>query len=763
MNRCDFSSVIKIIQEHISAGNFLNQIDLVYNLFEHFINENVDFDFDYGQTCHWINGAVPVSPRIAKFYLDNKNAEYLSRNIKTNIIPLFYDTAMTEMNLYSLVIADMSISEQKRTELTHGYPYNDKAYIADFFGRVIIFAINRKFEKRSNKALTVSSMLSPITNDVIFDGMLPKQCKYFCGRDNDISKLHELLSDMNKIFIGGIAGIGKSEFVKAYANIHKKDYTNILYFNYTESLQNMIADMDFADDMPDEDNAVRFKKHNRFLRSLREDTLIIIDNFNTSASKEPLLDVILKYNCKVIFTTRNKFECAYTYKLKEISDVNILADFAGKFYSDIENNRDTVIKIIKAVHSHTLSVELSARLLQKGILEPNELLERLHENGANPETADKIGVTKDGINTKATYYNHIHTLFELYTLDDEMQGIMRCMTYIPSCGIRAKMFAKWLELPDMNSINDLIETGFIQNILADKISLAPMINDITVEDLKPSVSNCKIMLTSIQQICLCHGEDISYSKILFETIEKIISRSKNDDTEFYIRFIEDAFSYMEKYKYENGMRLIVSEIERFKAELQPNDIALLYDCQSAVEAMFGTSLKKAIELSKKAVAACISEGNFHLAANLNMNLGYYYHMNGDLENAKLFMEKGMKFMSEHNELNNDIIIMLHNYSNLMSDCGEPLKAVRAMKKCAEMIKENHTDMCSDYADLYFDIGIIYSQFDEIRKAEDFFKEAFRVYKNIYGEEDSSYIEKRDEMISYLKNINSDYSNLLAVI
>ena len=760
MNRCDFSSVIKIIQEHISAGNFLNQIDLVYNIFEHFINENIDFDFDYGQTCRWINGAAPVSPRIAKFYLDDKNSEYLSRNINTNIIPLFYDTAMTEMDLYSLVISDMSISEQKRAELTHGYPYNDKAYIADFFGRVIIFAINRKFEKRSNKTLTTSGMLSPITTDVIFDGALPKQCKYFCGRDSEISKLHELLSDMNKIFISGIAGIGKSEFVKAYANIYKKDYTNILYFNYTESLQNMITDMDFADDMSDDDNAARFKKHNRFLRSLKEDTLIIIDNFNTSASKEPLLDVVLKYNCKVIFTTRSKFESAYTYKLKEISDINILADFAGKFYSDIENNRDTVIKIIEAVHSHTLSVELSARLLQKGMLEPNELLERLSENGANPETADKIGVTKDGINIKATYYNHIHTLFELYTLDDEMQGIMRCMTYIPNCGIRAKMLAKWLELSDMNAINDLIETGFIQNILADKISLAPMINDITIEDLKPSVSNCKTMLSSIQQICLRHGEDISYSKILFETIEKIISRAQNDDTEFYIRFIEDAFSYMEKYKYENGMRLIVSEMERFKADLQPNDLALLYDFQSAVEAMFGTSLKKAIELSKKAVAACVPEENFHLAANLNMNLGYYYHMNGDLENAKFFMEKGMKFMSEHNELNNDIIIMLHNYSNLMSDCDEPPKAVRAMKKCAGMIKENHTDMCSDYSDLYFDIGVIYLQIGENRKAEDSFKEAFRVYKNIYGEEDSSYIEKHDEMIEYMKKTNLNYMQIL---
>ncbi len=58
-------------------------------------------------------------------------------------------------------------------------------------------------------------------------------------------------------------------------------------------------------------------------------------------------------------------------------------------------------------------------------------------------------------------------------------------------------------------------------------------------------------------------------------------------------------------------------------------------------------------------------------------------------------------MWKHNEPNNDVVIMLHNYANLMSDLGEPLKAINAMKKCAEMIKEVHTDKCTDYADLYF--------------------------------------------------------------
>lgn len=59
--------------------------------------------------------------------------------------------------------------------------------------------------------------LSPITADMIFDGEVPKPCKHFCGRDTELENLHELVNNHNKVFIHGVAGIGKSEFAKAYA------------------------------------------------------------------------------------------------------------------------------------------------------------------------------------------------------------------------------------------------------------------------------------------------------------------------------------------------------------------------------------------------------------------------------------------------------------------------------------------------------------------------------------------------------------------
>ena len=89
-------------------------------------------------------------------------------------------------------------------------------------------------------------------------------CRHFCGREKELEMLHELLLEHGKVFLHGIAGIGKSELAKAYAKQHRKEYTNVLYLTYTGNLMQDIADMDFADDLPDDSEQERFRKHNRF-------------------------------------------------------------------------------------------------------------------------------------------------------------------------------------------------------------------------------------------------------------------------------------------------------------------------------------------------------------------------------------------------------------------------------------------------------------------------------------------------------------------
>lgn len=100
---------------------------------------------------------------------------------------------------------------------------------------------------------------------------------------------------------------------------------------------------------------------------------------------------------------------------------------------------------------------------------------------------------------------------------------------------------------------------------------------------------------------------------------------------------------------------------------------------------------------------------------------------------------------------NDKVIMLHNYANLVSDLGEPIKAIREMKKRAEEIKSAHTEVCVDYADLYLDIGIIYLQMQNTASAFSSFEEAFRVYKAVLSENEIQ--QKCSVVLDFCKSMN----------
>ena len=116
--------------------------------------------------------------------------------------------------------------------------------------------------------------------------------------------------------------------------------------------------------MPNEDDTAKFKRHNRLLKSLKADTLLIIDNFNEV--DDPRLDMLMGYRCRILFTTRNRFEDQPCLELQEL-DADDLVQLIQYFYGEAEANRETVTQIIDTVHHHTFAVELAARLLAKVI------------------------------------------------------------------------------------------------------------------------------------------------------------------------------------------------------------------------------------------------------------------------------------------------------------------------------------------------------------------------------------------------------------
>ena len=752
MERCDFSSIITTVRKYIGDDRGMNQIDLLYELFEGFLEEesSQDFDFDNGLVCRWFNGQARISPRISGYYLHTDNRNRLADDIETNILPLMCDSAMAIQEIYKILIQDGTISDQKKEQLTQDYPCHTSEEEAAFLASVLCFGMERTFIKRNaaTKKLLASGTLSPVISDFVYNGEVPKACAHFCGRDQELSTLHELISENQFIFLQGIAGIGKSELAKAYAKTYRKEYTNILYLTYSGDLRQDIIDLDFADDLPEDTEDDRFRKHNRFLRTLKEDTLLIIDNFNTTASKDAFLSVLLKYRCRILFTTRSRFDNYASFNLEEISDPDALLSLMGYFYSDAEREQSILEQIIQTVHSHTLAVELSARLLETGIPKPQELLARLRVEKSALGATDTIDIVKDGQSRKATYYDHIHTLFSLYRLSEEELNIMRGLIFAPVSGISGRLYANWMKLPDMNRINGLIEKGFVQTQSGRQISLHPMIQEVAVDETRPSVNNSAVLFDSLQTICLYHGRDVTWYKQLFLTIENIIREIADDNTPAYLNFLEDVFPYMEKYHYTDGMELVIGKLSGLLSDEtvgRSTDRALLLDYRAACE----EKTEKAIRLEKEAIALIpeISEGNALLVSNLYSNLGGLYKKAGKRDLAQQAMEQGLRILEQYNLLYyHDSIPQTANYAVLLTEIGQPERGLSALKKLSRMIRDLNSDQTMDYATVQEAIGGICLAAGDIRQATTHFKKALAIYEAVYNGEPDMIETKKQEIL-----------------
>lgn len=752
MERCDFSSIITTVRKYIGNDRGMNQIDLLYELFEGFLEEesSQDFDFDNGLVCRWFNGQARISPRISGYYLHTDNRNRLADDIETNILPLMCDSAMAIQEIYKILIQDGTISDQKKEQLTQDYPCHTSEEQAAFLASVLCFGMERTFVKRNaaTKKLLAAGTLSPVISDFVYNGEVPKACAHFCGRNQELSTLHELISEKRIIFLQGIAGIGKSELAKAYARAYRKDYTNILYLTYSGDLRQDIIDLDFVDDLPEDTEEYRFRKHNRFLRSLKEDTLLIIDNFNTTAGKDAFFSVLLKYHCRILFTTRSRFDNYASFNLGEISDPDALLSLMGYFYSDAKRKQSILKQIIQTVHSHTLAVELSARLLETGILEPQELLARLQVEKSALGATDTIDIVKDGQSRKATYYEHIHTLFSLYRLSEEELDIMRGLIFAPVSGVSGRLYANWMKLSDMNRINDLIEKGFIQTQSGRQISLHPMIQEVAVDETRPSVNNSAVLFDSLQTICLYHGRDVAWYKQLFLTIENIIRQITDDNTPAYLSFLENVFPYMEKYHYTNGMNAVLGKLSELLTDEtvgRSTDRAVLLDYRAACE----EKTEKAIKLEKEAIALIpeISEENAHLVSNLYSNLGGLYKKTRKRDLAQQAMEQGLRILEQYDLLYyHDSIAQTANHAVLLTEMGQPEKGLSALKKLSRMIRDLNSDQTMDYATVQEAIGGICLATGDIRQATTHFKKALAIYEAVYNGEPDMIETKKQEIL-----------------
>ncbi len=750
MNRLDFSSILAVIRYYISPDHGMNQGELLDELFYSLHAESKEpIIFDGASVNRWLKGTERVSPIISRYYLKKHNREKLSNDIEQYILPLMYDSDMAVQELYRLTVQDSTISDRQKKKLLKGYPYDTEQDAACLIATLLCFSMERTFVRRTpeSTALMAIGSLSPASADFILNNRLPAPCRHFCGREAELSKLHALLNAHGKVFITGIPGIGKSELAKAYAKQHKADYTNIVHLYFTDSLRKDITRMDFVDDLPDDTDEVRYQRHARFLRTLKEDTLLIVDNFNATAAEDDLLAEVMAYRCKVLFTTRYRFDEYPMLELREISDTQTRLHLMGCFYTEAGHHQDTLLQIIDAVHNHTLAVELAARLLETGMLDPHALLAKLQAEKAAFNAADTINIHKDGHSTKATYYRHIHTLFSMYQLATVDQDVMRNLCFIPQTGISARVLAKWLRQDNQNTINGLIEMGFVQSQPGRIVALHPLVQEIALEELKPSIQNCCTLLDSLHDICLRHGEESPHAQATMQTIEGIVTRAIKDNPACYLRFIEDAIPFAEKYRCQHGIVALVHEMEFLLTDSAlgaPEDHALLLNYQ----AMCADSPSVAIRLQEQALSLLsnITADNALLASNIHANLGGMYRESGNYIKAREHMEEAIALMRQYDLLAcHDSIPQVVNYAMLLSEMGQPDKAISVLAQVEKVVQEHNSAVCMDTAAIHEAMGNTYLTTGNMEQAAVQHRKCLAIYSALFPDQPDMLSAKESDL------------------
>ena len=336
---------------------------------------------------------------------------------------------------------------------------------------------------------------------------------YFTKRKKELQELHECLMTHGYAFVKGEGGIGKTELVKKYVELHTsescKDYHTVQFCKYGKSLKDIVTGLAIKGNIKSDVEATkkeypgltyseaRLKAKNDILHNTDDHTLIIVDNFNTTY--DSFFRDFIPYgndSFKVIFTTR----CAYsedepeqfndrTVKLEELSEEDCISLFCRIASASSANNdgydrrfetTDPLIKeIVCEIDRNTLILVLLAKAVKLSRTSLETILERIRN-----QELDKINVPvfhessciSDDEKKAKKIYAHLMTIFAVDGITDAGKEILKYLTLVSLNGISADRLVNYTGV-EFYEILNLSRTGWI-DYKNDHITIHPIIADL---------------------------------------------------------------------------------------------------------------------------------------------------------------------------------------------------------------------------------------------------------------------------------------------
>ena len=753
--QCDFQNVTDTLLRNLASSTTVYYINLLNALFAAYLADAHIYQFERFTSAKLHSGTIRVSPEMSEFYL-NADRKVLRRDI-AELLPYIFDQPNTYKELYDLIRYDDTLSAPLRKEILSRVPaqYADKTSLIDMIYEAVFIAVTRQYVKadRGYVAARYAADAASYKDALFANSEFIMPCRHFCGRDAELNELHALVQDNSTVIVTGIAGIGKSELVRAYAERHRSEYAYFGYYFYKGSLKTIIANMISNPVIADESE--RYRRNLELLAALGKSVLLIIDNFNAVPEEDDCFYDLLDLDCRVIFTSHRHYDDLCVYELTEFRSKELLLNLIGKFYNYKPNEKNLLLKIIDAVDRHTFCVELCARLMHKGFYTPKSLSAKLC--GGLKSILERFSATKDKHPKKKTCYDHIKDLFGLIELPEEYRNVLRMLIVLPCSGIRKDAMAALMGTDDMVTLDDLVELGLVQEFTNGSVTLHPMIRTLVKSELNPDSENCAPLISSVRAVCVNEGADTETD--CYKMLEIIDFAVKDIDfrnqREHFI-FISDCFQLAERTGSLSHMDSLLTQEKQVLCAEDAQQNALYLGDRAACE-MHRSNYPRALALQEEAVQYAMQYSDTLLQANALSTCGYFLALNNRQPEALKATEQSLALFREleaEGVFSFDKYRTTTIYADLLFSAGRFQEAVKLLSAAESELNAKQFDHTAVYANCKFSLAVYHLALHDAAAADELVC-AFRILIDLYGAESDLVRIRRAEAKQYIAQTRFD--------
>jgi len=368
--------------------------------------------------------------------------------------------------------------------------YQDRLYreLTDFFHRTLASFTGDRYAVMSEAVahLELIARLSDETLPWLYSTPIDAPT-FFTGRSEELRALDELLHQPNQhIFsLYGLGGIGKSSFVREYLSSHRSEYDAMLYLYANDNLSELLLDdetmhINAIQKQKEESSDEYLPRKLKVLTKLcaEQSIIIVLDNFSSAYIEKA--SAIFELDWKVLLISRDELPEGFCPSL-QISELAV-QDMARLFvyYShcdlDSEERIDAFGSIVESIDGHTLLLELIGRQIARDYLSLSAAALLVQELGFSHISEAKVDYIRDKQTVKTTIEDILGHLLQVDYYTGRERHVLKLLSLFDAPGIPAQAFRVLADLPDMNTINSLEDSGWLK-VERNWLSMHPVLRE----------------------------------------------------------------------------------------------------------------------------------------------------------------------------------------------------------------------------------------------------------------------------------------------